>query len=70
MMFEILYQGLVCKSMIDSRWLYKIRHETDDSIGKYKVVFVAKWFSQKESHLLPMILLSMANSAQNFPLKY
>ena len=36
------------KSMITSRWLYKIKHATGGSIEKYKAIFVARGFTQKE----------------------
>jgi hypothetical protein len=36
------------KSVIDSRWLYKVKHVADGSIEKYKAWFVARGFSQKE----------------------
>jgi hypothetical protein len=36
------------KSMVGSRWIYKIKHETDGSVDKFKARFVAKDFSQKE----------------------
>jgi hypothetical protein len=36
------------KSMVSSRWLYKVKHTTDGNVGKYKVRFVACGFSQKE----------------------
>jgi hypothetical protein len=36
------------KSMIDSRWLYKVKHATDGNIEKFKAQFVARGFSQKE----------------------
>jgi hypothetical protein len=36
------------KSMIDSTWLYKIKHATNESMEKYKARFVAKGFSQKK----------------------
>jgi hypothetical protein len=38
----------VGKSVIDSRWLYKVKHATDGSVEKYKARFVARGFSQKE----------------------
>jgi hypothetical protein len=36
------------KSVVTSKWLYKIKHAADDSIEKYKARFVARGFSQKE----------------------
>jgi hypothetical protein len=36
------------KSVVSSRWLYKIKHVADGSIEKFKVRFVARGFSQKE----------------------
>jgi hypothetical protein len=36
------------KSVIDSRWLYKVKHATDGSIEKYKAKFIARGFSQRE----------------------
>jgi hypothetical protein len=36
------------KSVVTSRWLYKIKHVADGSIEKLKARFVARWFSQKE----------------------
>jgi len=34
--------------MVTSKWIHKINHVIDGSIDKYKVLFVARWFSQKE----------------------
>jgi len=34
--------------MVTSKWIYKIMHVTDGSIDKYKVLFVARGFSEKE----------------------
>jgi hypothetical protein len=34
--------------VISSKWLYKIKHVADGSIEKYKTMFVACGFSQKE----------------------
>jgi len=34
------------KSVMYSRWLYKIKHVSDGSIEKYKKIFVARGFSQ------------------------
>ena len=34
--------------MVSSKWIYKIKHAVDGSIEKYKAIFVAKGFSQKE----------------------
>eukprot|EP00253_Pinus_taeda_P026338 PITA_26338 len=36
------------KSIIASKWLYKIKHGADESVEKYKARFVARGFSQKE----------------------
>ena len=34
--------------MITSKWIYKIKHATNGSIEKYKAIFVALDFYQKE----------------------
>jgi hypothetical protein len=36
------------KDVVSSKWLFKIKHATDGSIEKYKAIFVARGFSQKE----------------------
>ena len=36
------------KSVVSSKWIYKIKHAVDGSIAKYKRRFVAGGFSQKE----------------------
>jgi hypothetical protein len=36
------------KSVVTSRWLYKLKHAADGSIEKYKAHFVARGFSQVE----------------------
>ena len=36
------------KSVVNSKWIYKIKHAADGSIDKYKARFVARGFSQKE----------------------
>ena len=36
------------KSVVTSRWLYKLKNVTDGSIEKYKARFVAQGFSQVE----------------------
>jgi hypothetical protein len=36
------------KSMIGSRWIYKIKHTADGNVEKFNACFVAKGFSQKE----------------------
>ena len=35
-------------SIVSSKWIYKIKHATNDSFEKYKARFVARGFSQKE----------------------
>jgi hypothetical protein len=34
--------------VVSSKWLYKIKHVVDGSIEKYKAIFVARGFCQKE----------------------
>ena len=34
--------------MVYLKWIYKIKHAADGSIEKYKEIFVARGFSQKE----------------------
>ena len=36
------------KSIVNSKWIYKIKHAADGSIDKYKARFVARGFYQKE----------------------
>jgi hypothetical protein len=36
------------KSVVTSKWIYKLKHATDDSNEKYKARFVARGFSQVE----------------------
>ena len=36
------------KSVVSSKWIYKIKHAADGSIEKYEAIFVARGFSQKE----------------------
>jgi hypothetical protein len=36
------------KSVVNSKWIYKIKHAADGSIDKHKARFVARGFSQKE----------------------
>ena len=36
------------KSVVSSKWIFKINHVVDGSIEKYKARFIARGFSQKE----------------------
>ena len=36
------------RSVVTSKWIYKIKHDADGSIEKHKEIFVALGFSQKE----------------------
>jgi hypothetical protein len=36
------------KSVVTSKWIYKIKHTIDGSVEKYKARFVARGFSQAE----------------------
>ena len=38
----------VDKSMVGSRWIYKIKRVADGRVEKYKAIFVAQGFSQIE----------------------
>jgi uncharacterized protein (DUF1330 family) len=37
------------KSVVTSKWVYKIKHAADESMDKYKARFIARGFSQKEA---------------------
>jgi len=45
-MWEIVSRPKV-KSVMTSKWIYKIKHDADGGIEKYKARFVARGFSQK-----------------------
>ena len=36
------------KSVVTSKWIYKIKHIVDRSIERHKIIFVARGFSQME----------------------
>jgi hypothetical protein len=36
------------KSMVSSKWIYKIKHATDGNVEKFKEIFVARGFNHKE----------------------
>ena len=38
----------VGKSVVGSRWIYKVKQASDGSVEKYKAIFVAQGFSQIE----------------------
>ena len=43
-----IVQRLENKSVVGSRWIYKIKNATDESVEKYKAKFVAKGYAHKE----------------------
>ena len=40
------------KSMVASKWIYKIKHAADGSVEKYRERFIAHGFSQKIRNIL------------------
>jgi hypothetical protein len=40
------------KSMVSSKWIYKIKHAADGSVEKFKAIFVARGFTQKRRNRL------------------
>ena len=36
------------KLVVSSKWLYKIKHAANESVEKYKIIFISRGFSQKE----------------------
>ena len=36
------------KKVVESKWIYKVKHAADGSVEKYKACFMEKGFSQKE----------------------
>jgi hypothetical protein len=48
------------KSMVTSKWIYKIKHAANGSIEKYKARFMAHVFSQKEGIGYDEIFASVA----------
>jgi hypothetical protein len=43
-----IFPRLIDKSMVGSRWIYKVKQAADGSVEKYKARFVAQGFSQIE----------------------
>ena len=35
-------------SVVSSKWIYNMKHDVDGNIEKYKAIFVARGFSQRE----------------------
>jgi len=48
------------KLVVNSKWVYKIKHVADVSIYKYKARFVARGFSQKEGEYYDEIFSHVA----------
>jgi hypothetical protein len=48
MMVWDIFPRLKTKSVVTSKWIYKIKHAADGSVEKYKARFVARRFSQVE----------------------
>ena len=48
------------KSVVTSKWVYKIKHAADGSLDKYKARFIAIGFSQKEGEYYDETFASMA----------
>jgi hypothetical protein len=61
------------KFVVTSKWIYKIKHTTDGSIERHKMIFVARGFSQvkgidyEETFLL---FLNTLLSGRLFPLQH
>ena len=36
------------KSVVSSKWIYKIKHSADRSVENFKEIFIARGFTQKE----------------------
>jgi hypothetical protein len=36
------------KSVVCSKWIYKIKHAADGSVEKFKEIFIARGYNQKE----------------------
>ena len=48
MMFGIFFPNKKTRGVVSSKWIYNIKHDADGSIEKYKAIFSARGFSQKE----------------------
>jgi hypothetical protein len=48
MMHKTLFREQQGKSVVTSKWIYMIKHETNESVKKYKTRSIARGLSQTE----------------------
>ena len=56
------------KSVVTSKWIYKIKHEADGSVEKHKSRFVARVFSQEKVSIMRRLLLLLLGTPRLKPL--